>query len=162
MISFLNKKYAALGEVKFFRFAPILCYICDILVFYYIIVDQIPRGLNAKTIKFAISLRSPGVAQNMSMSDFNEIALLMQNQIAFVMSLFLVFHAVIYTMASFRKKWPMKYISNYTFFGAILTVVEVILVLFNEGAISTYTFISLIGYSFIYLGYRYFRKKAEQ
>lgn len=161
MISFLNKKYDALGEKKFFKLAPLICFVCDILVFYYIISDQLPKGLNAKTIKFAISLRSPEIARNMAMADFRDIALLMQNQIAFAMSAFLVFHAIIYTLAALKKKWPLKYISSYTFFGAILTVVEVILVLWQKGAISTYTFISLIGYSFIYLGYRHFRKKAE-
>lgn len=161
MFSFLNKKYAQLGDPGFFRSAPVICFICDILVFYYMIVIQLPKILSASTVKLAISMQNAEVARNMNHSDFVDISLMIQNQIAFGLTCFLALHLLIYTMAAFKKAWPLKYISNYTFFGSILTVVEVIMVLIQSGKISIYTFISLFGYTFIYLGYRYFKKVAK-
>jgi len=158
MISFLNKKYAQLGDPTFFRLAPVLCFLSDILVFYYVINKQLPKMLGAKTVKFAITMQNASVARNMTQTDFEDISLLMQNQIAFALSLFLVFHVIIYSLAAFKKKWPLKYISNYTFFGVILTVIEVLMIFFQKGTISPYTFVSLLGYGFVYFGYKYFRK----
>ena len=161
MISFLNKKYANLGDPKFFRLAPVICYLSDVLVVYYVISTQLPKLINTKMIKLVIGLMNSQVARNMTRSDFSDISIMMQNQMAFALSIFLVFHLFIYALAAFKKNWPLKYISNYTFFGSLLTIIEVGLVLLSTGHISIFTFIALLGYLYVYLGYRYFKKVAQ-
>ncbi|MBD67012.1 MAG: hypothetical protein CME62_17555 [Halobacteriovoraceae bacterium] len=158
MTNFLNEKYTHLGATRFAKLAPIICFLSDLLVLYYVTNQLLPRLLSPGIVKQMLSLR--GIY--LSMNDAKEVAQLFSHQMSFILFCFLVFHFVIYTLAFLKKKCPMKYIHNYAFFAVIFTVLEIALFLYSQGNISLLTFVSFWGYFFVWYGYKIFRKSELQ
>lgn len=163
MREILNKNYSRIGASKFYKTAPLVCFFSDALVLYYVVTIQLKELINPRLIESIIRFQNPNIAQNMSGADFQEITFLMQNQMSFMMTCFLIFHGIIYFLAAGQKKWPTKYVHRYAFVAVLFTILEFSLMLFYAQSFSIYTFISFFGYLFVTLGYSHFKsKKVEQ
>lgn len=161
MREFLNRKYQGIGQAKFHKIGPLVCFFSDAIVLYYIATIQLKTIVTAKLVRGVISFQNPMIARNMTLSDFQEVALLMQNQMNFMLTIFLIAHTIIWFLAAREKPWPVKYLKGYATVAVFLTIAEVALVFSKTFSVSFYTLASFFGYLFVSYGYRFFEPKTE-
>lgn len=155
MKTLLNQIFAKIQKKNFYIIAPILCFLADFIFFIYFTQEFIPKNIDSLLLK-SIQM------QGMSLSQFDpiyfdELRKVMISTLQTVLALFLGFHFIIYLLALKKIKFGLMYIKGYAFTASILTIFELSILFIKEGRVNFYSLAALIIYSFISIGYRFYK-----
>ena len=156
-MKFLINYYKKTTKMKFLAEAAILTFISDVINICYINLYFLPEKITNQYIYNLYSVL--GVNPNQFHPTYiSELRQVMINSMALVFCGFLAYHCLVYFMLSKDKKWAKKYVFGYAVSGAILTVIELpVLIQYHVGWAMAMLFTTLI-YVFSFMGIRYYKK----
>lgn len=161
MIDKLNSIFKKIEQKKFYFYAPILCFLTDIALIFYISNNILPRLVNTRMIKAVLLARGTSINQ-LSPDSISFLIQMISTSMRGALGIILIINFIIFMLALKKFKFGLKYISGYCLSAAILSIIEITGYIISGEGFSLITFVTMISYFLIYWGYRYFSKMKEE
>lgn len=155
-----KKLFLSLSEKKFYFFAPIVLFITDIALIFYISKYMLPKLINHQFISMILKAQQLGSAP-IRVQDSKMFQDMILSSMSLAFSLILIFNLLIYLMAMKKMKWPLKYVHGYCLSAALLSIIEIASYIYNGSGLNIVTIMTMISYYTIYEGYNFFKKSEE-
>ena len=156
-MKFLNQYYKNTPKLKFLAQAAILTFISDVINICYINLYYLPEKITANYI-FNLYSNLGINPRQFNTTYIMELRQVLINSMALVFCGFLAYHILVYFQLSKDKKWAKKYVSGYAFTGAILTVIELPVLIQEHIGWAIAMLITTVIYVFSFMGIRFFKK----
>lgn len=162
MEGFLNQIFKKEQEEVFAKAAPFVSLLADLILLYYIKTSMLPRMFGNKAALFNSLVKMNPAIRYLAKSEFDSMIELMQSTFILVFTLIIGFNAVMYVLASRKKKWGIKFVYGYTFSTSLLSILELAGSVVLPYPFSWATLITTFLYLYVYLGMKHFKQNLEQ
>ncbi len=158
MKRFLNNKLDQIGAKKITFLAPLISFLSDLILIWYINNHLLNQYLNHQMIRSYSYLFG---VKKLDYQTANFILDATVSSLSLVFWFILLYNVIIYLLTFTKLKWPITYMKGYTFSAVLLSILEMITTLIKFLDINLITFITTITYFMAFLGFRYLQGKKE-
>lgn len=161
MSKILNQKLDLIGINKFIYIAPLISFISDLIIIFYVNKVMLPKLVNDNSVRLALAKANNISPEQLSTDFVNSATDMMHSSLSLMLFCILCCHVVIYLLCLSKYSWPKTYIMGYARSAVFLSIIEFLFYVISEGAINFITFGTTILYFIVAYGYSYFKKKEE-
>jgi hypothetical protein len=156
MFKILNANLDKMERNVQLKLASILCFAGDFLIVFYF--SKFLKVFITKDL-ITFQLRFMGLSPaEISQFNFSQFSAIIASSAKIMLSIFLVYNAIIYICCALEKKWASGYVRNYALTGGVLSICEFYFYIKKSGTVNPYTFGTICLYAASFYVLHYFKK----